>query len=97
MKTLTLLALTAVLLPSLAYAAPGDPGGPREEVRGVSFQAPDANGRTHTYYIACDNMATTLQNCRGAAIWEDDNGLGGIQTSRVHAGRWFEKDSRLTP
>ena len=93
MKT-TPVALALLLLSLSAVALATPPGGSNEEVQGVTLVMYDQHGDKHTYLIKCANGARTVQDCRGPSIWEDDNDFGGLQTTRIWAGRWFEPDHR---
>ena len=84
-----------VLLGVTGLALAKNPGGSREEVETpVPLTVYDARGETHTYLLKCSNGSRDLPTCRGLSVWEDVNDLDGLQSQKIHAGRWFDPDVR---
>ena len=94
MRIATLSILVALLGATGLALAQGTGGSHEEAKTPVSLTVNDAQGKSHTYFLKCANGSRDLATCRGISVWEDTNPLAGLQTTKVHYGRWFEPDHR---
>lgn len=67
----------------------------QEEVRDVALDFTEAGGEP--YYLKCDNGARLMKNCIGAVVYQETNGLAGLQTTPQRLdGILFPADSLIS-
>lgn len=85
MKTMTL--ATAALLAMSGLALAG------EDESAVTIDLSNASKDVHTYHIKCQYGGKDPTSCGTPSVWENTNGVRGLQTSTSMTG--IKPDTRL--
>lgn len=88
MKSLTIAAAALMAVSGFALAA-------AEDESAFTIDLSGASKDVHSYHLKCQNGRDLTQGCGLVSVWENTNGVRGLQSTVSMTG--IKADSRLSP